>query len=105
MLAQAERTHDGMMEHATKDRIAALDVSVRAMGSGKVHHARVGEAFLYPAEQFGAPYTACTPPVVARCGVVLRHWPIVVIPEGDALESWRRNRNVCRACEFAIRVG
>ena len=81
---------------------AALElIAVRKLGSGKVHRAEVAASDLLPATHCGA---ACTlvalDSVATLCGVVLRGHSVIQIPEGDALESWRRNRGVCKPCEL-----
>lgn len=90
------------MKHDTESRTTTQDIAIRALGSGKVHFARVDERMLYPATQWGAEYTAVTPPIVVRCGVVLKTRPLVKIPGGESLDSWRRQKSVCRACDFIV---
>ncbi len=81
---------------------ALLDVSVRRLGSGKVHHARVTESAFYEATHWGALFTGIDDPIVALCGSVLKG-TLVRIPNGEMLESWRRQRSMCRTCEFLIK--
>ena len=84
---------------------AAATVAVRRLGSGKVHRARIAAADLLPATHWGAPCTAVALDAVATlCGVVLRGHDVIQIPEGDALDSWRRNRGVCKPCELLARA-
>lgn len=76
------------------------DIAVRRLGSGKVHRADIAPDDLLPATHWGAPCTVVALDSVATlCGVVLRGRDIIEIPEGDALDSWRRNRSVCKPCE------
>jgi hypothetical protein len=76
------------------------EIAVHRLGSGKVHRANVFSGDLLPATHWGAPCTSIALDSVATlCGVVLRGRDIIQIPEGDALDSWRRNRGVCKPCE------
>jgi hypothetical protein len=78
-----------------------IDVALRRLGYNVVHFAHVPEEAIYPASVFGAECEAVTPPIVARCGAVLRSG-LIRIPPGEHLESWRRTKRMCRACEFLV---
>ncbi len=74
-------------------------VAVRSLGSGRVHRAEVNDSDLLAATHWGAPCTVLALETVACfCGVVLKR-DVIQIPEGEALESWRRNHSICKACE------
>lgn len=80
--------------------IQARSVAVRALASGRVHRADVAPRDLVEATHWGAPCTLVNLDSVAcLCGVVLSRRQVIRIPEGEKLDSWRRNRGVCKACE------
>lgn len=78
---------------------AAGFVAVRALASNRVHRAEVARSDLVAAYLWGAPCTLVDLPEVAcLCGVVLRGRQVIRIPD-EHVDSWRKQRHVCIACE------